>query len=505
MSKADKRNFRLYAKRIQSNDSMLFIQLFDILDKQKTLDEAKIIERLGNIAKGQLANIKRHLYKQILTSLRLIHINRQKSIEIREHLDFAHVLYSKGLYLQSLKILQRAKRMAEENDLELIVLEIIEFQKVIESRHITNTGPIKNEALVAEAKKRFERIQTSILLSNLRIKLHGYYIKNSHVKNEQERSEIIQYLEENLPPIDLSTLGYTDKIYLYQSYVWYYYILLDFEKCYEYALKWTNIFEENVELKMQDPDLFMRGMHYLLTAANNLQDLDKHELFLQKLQKFRKSNYVRFNENSKIFSFLYVHWARFDRYFLRGDFTNGVTIIPRSLRRIKRYNDRVAPHRIMLLYYKITWMYLGSGNPSKAMEYVSKIINQRGQDFREDIQIYSRLLYLMIHYDLDNIDLLPYLVKTVETFFNKIEGKNKLQSAAMKFFKNLSKSTISDRTNILKDFNDELDLLALNPYERRALIYLDIRSWVSAKLERKSIGDVISARQENHNRLIDMT
>ena len=473
---------------------MLFIQLFDILDKQKTLDEAKIIERLGNIAKGQLANIKRHLYKQILTSLRLIHINRQKSIEVREHIDFAHVLYSKGLYLQSLKILQRAKRMAEDNDLELIVLEIIEFQKVIESRHITNTGPIKNEALVAEAKLRFDSVQTAILLSNLRIKLHGYYIKNSHVKNEDERKEIIRYLEENLPPVDLSKLGYSEKIYLYQSYVWYYYILLDFEKCYECALKWTHIFEENPELTLQDPDLFMRGMHYLLTATYNLQDHEKHEVYLVKLQKFRKSNYHRFNENSKIFSFLYVHWARFDKYFLSGDFANGIQIIPNTLRRIKRYQDRVAPHRIMLLYYKITWMYLGNGNPSKAMDYVSKIINQRGQDFREDIQSYSRLLYLMIHYDLDNIDLLPYLVKTVETFFNKIKVKNKLQHEAMIFFKNLSKSTISDRTKILKDFHAKLELLALNPYERRALIYLDIRSWVNSKLERKSIGEIIKER-----------
>jgi len=335
LTKADKRNFKLYAKRVQGDESLKFIQLFDVLDKMSRFDESKILERLDQVKKNQLSNLKRHLYSQILISLRMISINRIKSIEIRENIDFAHILYSKGLYLQGLKILQRAKKISEKEELDILTLEIIEFQKVIESRHITNTGPVKNDALTEEAGHAIKRIDNTISLSNLRVRLHGYYIRNSHVKNEKERHEIKAYLKGNLPEqIDRSSLGFPENVYLEQCLVWYYYILLDFENCYKAAERWIKIFTERPGLIHLDPDLFMRGYHYALTAAFNLKNFDHLKNKLDELQTFRKANYSKFNENSKIFSFMYVHWARLNVHFLEGSFNEGVKGLSSTLRRI---------------------------------------------------------------------------------------------------------------------------------------------------------------------------
>ena len=495
LTKADKRNFKLYAKRVQSDDNMKFIQLFDVLDKMSELDEDKVIERMDGIPKGQLSNLKRHLYKQLLTSLRLINISRIKSIEVREHIDFAHVLYSKGLFLQSLKILQRCKKIAIKAELELEVLQIIEFQKLIESRHITNTGPVKNSAIVAEAKERLDKVNIATLLSNLRVRLHSYYITNSHVKNEAEKNEIVKFLEENMPQVDDDQLGDFERIYLYQSMVWYYYILLDFASCYDYAHKWISVFDNKPDLKLVDTDLYMRGYHYALTAAYNLQDHDKLKIDYQSIQSFRKKNYAKFNENSKIFSFLYTHWARFNIHFLQGTFEEGIKDLASTQKRIKRWKNTIAPHRIMVFYYKMAWMYLGANDPGKAVNYVNKIINAESNDFREDIQTYSRLLYLMAHYDLDNIDLMPYLVNTVESFYKKIKSKNKLQTNTIQFFKKVSTVGISDRTELLEAFNHQIKEIQRDPYEKRALVYLDISNWIEARINKKSIGAVIRAKK----------
>ena len=484
MTKADKRNFKLYAKRVQGDESLKFIQLFDVLDRMPSLDEAKMVERLDNIQKGQLSNLKRHLYSQILISLRMISIGRMKSIEIREQIDFANVLYSKGLYLQSLKLLQRARKISEKEELDLLSLEIIEFQKRIESRHITNSGPLKNDALTLAASQTVHKVDNSILLSNLRVNLHSYYIRNSHIKNAQERTEVMAYLEDRLPEIKENELGYPEKIYLHQCYVWYYYILLDFKKCHAYAMKWVQVFEDNNELKFLDTDLYMRGYHYLLTASYNLKDIENLKDHLEELQSFRKKNYAKFNENSKIFSFMYVHWARLNVHFLEGTFKEGVTIIPRTLRRINLYKERIAPHRLMLFYYKIAWMYLGNGEPEKAVAYISKIINDEKEDFREDIQSYSRLLFLMTHFDLDNMELLPYLVRTVDGYFKKTKIQNKLQSRSLQFFKKVSNIALSDRLELFQEFRADLVLIYNDPFELRAFQYLDILGWVIAKIDR---------------------
>lgn len=485
MTKADKRNFKLYAKRVQGDESLKFIQLFDVLDKMSVLDESKLTERLDNIKKTQLSNLKRHLYSQILISLRMISIGRMKSIEIREHIDFAHVLYGKGLYLQSLKLLQRAKKMSEKEELDILTLEIIEFQKVIESRHITNTGPVKNDALTKEASITIKKVDNTISLSNLRVNLHSYYIRNSHVKNDKERVEVIQYFKKRLPSIKEDDLGYPENVYLNQCYVWYYYILLDFQKCYEYSIKWVDIFYKNDDLKLLDKDLFMRGYHYILTASFNLKDIDKLKSHLAELEHFRKSNYAKFNENSKIFSFLYVHWARLNVHFLEGTFKEGLSLIPRTLRRIKLYKERIAPHRLMVFYYKIAWMYLGNNQPGKAINYISRIINDDIEDFREDIQSYSRFVFLMAHYDLDNMELLPYLVRTVDAHFKKTKIQNKLQLRSLQFFKKIQNVGISDRLEVLQDFKTDLEVIYKDPYELRSFLYLDILSWVTAKINRQ--------------------
>lgn len=484
MTKADKRNFKLYAKRVQGDESLKFIQLFDILDRMPVLNESKLIDKLDNIEKGQLSNLKRHLYSQILISLRLISKGRVKSLEIREQIDFAHVLYNKGLYLQSLKLLQRAKKIAEKEELDLLALEIIEFQKIIESRHITNTGPVKNDALTEESSVTIKKIVNSISLSNLRIRLHGYYIRNSHVKNEKEKEEAIKYLEEQLPQIEESTLGYPENVYLFQCYVWYYYTLLDFAKCYDYATRWVQIFKEKPALIFLDPDLYMRGYHYMLTAAFNLKSIEKLRIHLTELETFRKKNYARFTENSKIFSFMYVHWARLNVHFLEGTFKEGIVKIPRTLRRINLYKARIAPHRLMVFYYKIAWMYLGAGDPGKAVTYISKIVNDDNEDFREDIQTYSRLLLLMAHYDLENMELLPYLVRTIDSYFKKTKIQNKLQIRTLQFFKKVTNVGISERQDQIQYFKNDLEEIYKDPYELRAFLYLDILSWVNSKLDR---------------------
>jgi hypothetical protein len=381
--------------------------------------------------------------------------------------------------------------MANDNDLKLLVMEIIEFQKLIESRHITHTGPTKNDQLTEEAFQTLKSIETSALLSNLRVRLHGYYIKNSHVKNDNERKEIVSFFSKNLPSVRQEDLRHTDRIYLYQSYVWYYYILLDFENCLNYAERWVEIFEELPELKMLDPDLYMRGYHYLLTAAYNLREVKKLSFYLNKLEEFRKSNYARFNENSKIFSFLYVHWSRYNRHFLDGDFERGLELIPRTMRRIKRYKNQIAPHRILVFYYKIAWTYLGNDMPGKALNFVTMIINQDDTNFREDIQIYSQLLFLMIHYDLDNVDLLPYLVRRVEGFYRKLRIKNKLQARTLEFFKKVPARPLGERPALLNEFYNDLLEIREDPYEKRAFLYLDILSWILAKIQKKRISLVV--------------
>ena len=105
LTKAEKRNFKLYATRAGATTDSKFIQLFDLLDRLDEANDGVITKRL-RLTPGKYSNLKRHLYQQVLTSLRLIFINKEVDIELREQIDFSHILYGKGLYLDALRSLE---------------------------------------------------------------------------------------------------------------------------------------------------------------------------------------------------------------------------------------------------------------------------------------------------------------------------------------------------------------------------------------------------------------
>ena len=128
MTKSEKRNFKLYANRIANGKESKFIQVFDCIDRMNVYSEELILKRAKEVKPSQLPNLKAHLYKQLLTSLRLTQVNHDITINIREQIDHAKVLYNKCLYLQSLKILEKSKILAGKYERKLLHLEIVEFE-----------------------------------------------------------------------------------------------------------------------------------------------------------------------------------------------------------------------------------------------------------------------------------------------------------------------------------------------------------------------------------------
>jgi len=71
LSKAEKRNFKIFATRAGADANSKFIQLFDLLDRMNAPDDDAVMKRM-QISNGQFSNLKRHLYQQLLTVSRSI-------------------------------------------------------------------------------------------------------------------------------------------------------------------------------------------------------------------------------------------------------------------------------------------------------------------------------------------------------------------------------------------------------------------------------------------------
>jgi len=169
-------------------------------------DEEEILKS-KIVTKLQLSNLKAHLYKQILISLRMNPVNQNVRIQIREQLDFATILYHKGLYKQSLKILDKTKLLALEHDEKNIAFEVIELEKVIESQYITRSIIGRADELVVQAKELSQQNVIASKLSNLSLQLYSILLKSGYARSEEEMQEITEYFNNQLPNYQIEDLG----------------------------------------------------------------------------------------------------------------------------------------------------------------------------------------------------------------------------------------------------------------------------------------------------------
>ena len=266
LTKSEKRQFNLYVGRLEGNVDAKFFSLFKFLEKLKVYDE-KVIINSGIVTKQQLSNLKAHLYRQLLISLRLNPSQQNKRMQIREQLDFATVLYQKGLYKQSLKLLDKAKNLALENEEKNIAYEIVELEKVIETQYITRSLSNRADLLSIQAKTLSQQNVIASKLSNLSLQLYSYLLQNGYVKNNKELEFIKNYFYSKLPKYDFETFGFREKLWLYKSHLWFSFLTQDFLQSYKYASKWVSLFKENPRLINLHPVFYLKGINYLLEAS----------------------------------------------------------------------------------------------------------------------------------------------------------------------------------------------------------------------------------------------
>lgn len=314
LSKSEKRQFNLYVGRLGGNVDAKFFSLFKFLDKLKVYDE-KVVLKSNIVTKQQLSNLKAHLYKQILISLRLNPAHKNIRIQVREQLDFATVLYQKGLYKQSLKLLDKAKTLALENEEKNSAYEIVELEKIIETQYITRSISSRADELSIQAKNLSQLNVIASKLSNLSLQLYSHLLKNGYVKNNEELQFLENYFTDRLPKYKFEKLGFREKLWLYKSHLWYSFLAQDFLKSYKYANKWVNLFYENKKFIELHPVFYLKGKNYLMEASFFVKNSSKFKKELHFFEQEILHNKIPLNTNTEllIFQYYYANQLHLDR------------------------------------------------------------------------------------------------------------------------------------------------------------------------------------------------
>ncbi len=487
LNKAEKRNFKLYATRAGATGDSKFIQLFDVIDRLDAPSDTVITDRLS-LSPGQYSNLKRHLYQQVLTSLRLIFINKEIDIELREQIDFSHILYGKGLYLDALRTLERAKGKAVEHNRDLLHLEILEFQKLIESRHITLSRQIDNkmDLLLNESAERSYSVLNTSELFNLNIQIHGRYIESGHSRSAQDRrgnEEFWSAIQTHRFDRESVSSTFHQKINRFQASMWYHYIQLNFDDALESAMNALTLFYLSTHMTVKDPDLYLRCLYYVSVFAYLNGEKSRLRRYLKVIDDFLNDEQVLLNENSQLIGRTYAGLMALNAHFSHGEWEEAHATGKRIRQAYRAGEFQPTDHRWGLYLYKFAGTCFVLRRYEEALDYLNEIINMKTGILREDLLLNARLLHLLCHHELGNRALVDYHLTNYGRQMRKSPDTGRVHRLTAAALRKLTKEVASEHVPILRRLDYDLrEAASGDPYEHKALLYLDLTQWIRLRL-----------------------
>ena len=498
MTKAEKRNFKLYARRLEGNQQAKFIDLFDQMDGEERYDEAKILLRCP-IKKEQLPNMKAHLYRQILISMRLLDVQRSEIMQMHEQLDFATMLYNKGLYKQSERILEKVDQRTIERELYSPALEVIGLRNKIATLNITRgtiPASVTASRRMAEICAQIERISE---LSSIAVTAYSLYHQLGYARTQKDIDMLARYFKPRLEAYDRAQMSFNEKFHYYQAYAWFYYVQYDFVRSYRYSQLWVGLFEADPSRKREMYDDYMKGAAQILEG---LYLMRRYRQFNERFEYFRDefSELAALNTNAYILANRILYVNLIHKYFMEGEFLRGVALVGEIEEFLNKYSPHLDIRYKMLVYYKIACLYFGAGEYTRCMEYLARITGTKDPGVGRDLQCFSRMLNLIASYEAGIDYNFDYQIRSVYSFLVKMKDMHHVQKEILSFLKKLGSIYADDWKKELSVLHNRLKPYESHPYERRTFLYLDILSWLESKITGHSVSEIVKHKFQTLSR-----
>lgn len=495
MTKGEKRNFKLFASKT-GGISKIYIQLFDHLNKYEVYDEALILKKIPEIKKAQLSNIKANLYKQLLRSIRDFNKESYAEIKAREKFDFAKVLYAKGQYKASLSMINQVKSITEKIQRKPLLYLALAFEKQIEGQHVTGSMADRALEITQHSKEIVDNLKLSDQLSNLSLTLYGIHLQRGLVKTEEDIEYLNGFIKKYIPDqLDEYSMDFYQRLYLYQSYVWYYHMLQDFDHYYIYANKWVSLFSDYPAMLKPETTLYIKGLHNVLNSLFTAGRVSKFNFAFNQLLNFKENHQLRLSRNEEFQLAIVTYTHGINQIFLSTKYQEGVEFV-RSFESI--LENKTYPwdlNRKLVFYYKIACVYYGANELKSCIKYLNKITNKQYPNFKEDIQCFARILNLIAHYDLGNDQLVSYQVRSVYRYLAKSKELQAVQKEIFKFVKRTPSINPKDVKEEFIGLKTRLLPFRKDKIERRPFIYLDIISYLDSKIKGVTMVEAIRQRR----------
>lgn len=493
MNKTEKRYFKIYSgtfPRKQPN----YLRLFDAIEHQKNeYDETqikKLFEKEKTIV-NHLPSLKIQLYNLVLKSLE--NYSRDSSIElqINEMLNDVEILYNRTLYLQSYKILLKAKKAAYLYELFEQLLNILKWEERLANTNL-NYLKIDKKKIAGEKGMILQYIANLNGYNNLADKMYELFIKTGIVRNEKELIAYKRIITHPLLSAKKSALTLNSRFLFHYIYGFYHFICGNNKRSLKHNNAQLQLLEKNPAFQKFYIKKYIDTLYNML---NNLQhETRSQSMFFKVLNKLKSISVD--SEPLQINLFISTHISELMMYAKRGDFEKGRKVINDIEIGITAFQGRMNKNNEQSLFFTIAYIFFGTKDYKNSRIWINRIIGSQNPDPRADIQCMARLLNLLIYFEQKSGSSMEYYIRATYRFLISEKRLFRIEQLFLNFARIVfpKANGPTEQKNAFKELEKQLITLSTNKFEAKVFSYFDFISWVRSKIENRLFAEVVKEK-----------
>jgi tetratricopeptide (TPR) repeat protein len=488
----EKRYFKLAVSVHKETDQKNYMKLFNAIEEQEIYDEALLLKKFkGDPIAKRFDMSKNYLYRLLLNTLQNYHRNSSVEQQLLNMLSRAAILYNKMLYKSCLEILQKARQLAKQHEYYEILLKIVQMILRVameEKKDVPFVDQFQQEYSYA-----LESIQKVNAYRRLYHRLYTFFSKKGNdLRVQGIRKEYNQFLKH--PLLKKKPEGYEEQIYYYLTYGLCYFCLRDVEKSYSYTQSCLTLIRTHPERIEEDPDAYITVLNSVIFYGSVLCKIKEAEHAFKLLRK------VLLPLPSRQHKIFVAYDNMMALYLTAGLFREGLVYADMAREQLQLFENRLFASNKVSLYHDMFYIYFGCRKYEQALEWLNKLLNETTLGVREDIQVTARLTNLILHYELGNYDLLPYLLRRTYSFMLKRKRLHKLEKIVLQFLGKLLHSNphVKKEINALfTEIKNALEKLMRDPDEAMVLTeYFDYISWLESKISGRLFEKIVREKAD---------
>lgn len=489
LSGPEKRHFKLISSKYEGEKH--YVDVFNILVKQKNYDEQALRKKIKNKAVfRQLHRIKSYLYKLVLKTISDYNANNSEKSRINKQLEQIQLLMARGLLKHSRKLISKSKKLAYSIGYYPVLIELLKLEK----RICINTFELeKVKAIEAELKTVWDHTQLVRNYEELNDKMFTLISKEGKARNNKIIKQAEKIIHHPLLANEKKAGNHQAKHYYYQIHYYYAYFKGDVETGYNYGKAQLSHMESQPAYLMEFQSDHIIILNNLLIFLIDLKKYDELRWYLQKLKTIQPVN-----RNNKIRIFRNVHTIEQEFYIKIGEFEKGILREKDVIKGMEEYGEKIPLLIQFILLFNLSLLNFGVSKYSKALQLLNKAMNLPYMEQRQDMQALGKIFNLIVHFELGNEMLFPYLVRSTYRYLLKQQRIYKYETFILQFIRRLPKASSPRKMKeAFIELKSALEKLQNDSFEKHAFGNFDIISWLESKIEKRNFADCVRRRAFN--------